>query len=305
MIESPVDIVILDPAFRKEIYEEIGGRDRIVFETENLIGIRPPALPVYWHRNWWRDCEVIPVLSINEGVRALKMRCRLWDFHSAVSHRRAALIQDQLSGLIRRPLPFPNDLNSKRRGVWTLCDRETMVASLQASTPVADGRFIFAENKKGPPNRAYLKLWELFTRIGIRPKAGERCLDLGSSPGGWTWALHNLGSKVISVDKAPIDRRVRKLFGIEFVQESAFGLSPESIGQVDWLFSDVACYPERLFRLVDRWLQSGTVKRMVCTLKFQGKTDFAVARRFEALGGNLVHLYHNKHELTWYWLESS
>ena len=43
-----------------------------------------------------------------------------------------------------------------------------------------------------------------------------------------------------------------------------------------------------------------TVKRFLCTLKFQGDTDFAVMQRFAAVpGSRLVHLHHNKHELTW------
>jgi 23S rRNA (cytidine2498-2'-O)-methyltransferase len=37
----------------------------------------------------------------------------------------------------------------------------------------------------------------------------------------------------------------------------------------------------------------------VCTLKFQGATDHAVQAAFAALPGKLVHLHHNKHELTW------
>jgi 23S rRNA (cytidine2498-2'-O)-methyltransferase len=38
----------------------------------------------------------------------------------------------------------------------------------------------------------------------------------------------------------------------------------------------------------------------VCTIKFQGATDHATVRRFAAFpGAQLMHLYHNKHELTW------
>jgi 23S rRNA (cytidine2498-2'-O)-methyltransferase len=38
----------------------------------------------------------------------------------------------------------------------------------------------------------------------------------------------------------------------------------------------------------------------VCTLKFQGPTDHETARRFAAIpGSRLMHLHHNKHELTW------
>ena len=88
--------------------------------------------------------------------------------------------------------------------------------------------------------------------------------------------------------------------GITVLSESAFGLDPRSVGPVDWLCSDVVCYPERLLGLVERWITSGQVRRFICTIKFQGATDFATQRRFAAIpGSRLVHLNHNKHELTW------
>jgi 23S rRNA (cytidine2498-2'-O)-methyltransferase len=87
-------------------------------------------------------------------------------------------------------------------------------------------------------------------------------------------------------------------------RESAFALDPRALGPVDWLFSDVVCYPARLLALVERWLKAGTCRRFVCTLKFQGATDHETARRFAAIPrSRLLHLHHNKHELTWLKLE--
>jgi 23S rRNA (cytidine2498-2'-O)-methyltransferase len=41
------------------------------------------------------------------------------------------------------------------------------------------------------------------------------------------------------------------------------------------------------------------VKNFVCTLKFQGETDHDSAAAFAAIpGARLLHLHHNKHELT-------
>ena len=83
-------------------------------------------------------------------------------------------------------------------------------------------------------------------------------------------------------------------------RESAFGLDPRSVGPVDWLCSDIVCYPERLLGLVERWMAAGQVRRFICTIKFQGATDFATQKRFAAIpGSRLLHLHHNKHELTW------
>jgi 23S rRNA (cytidine2498-2'-O)-methyltransferase len=71
---------------------------------------------------------------------------------------------------------------------------------------------------------------------------------------------------------------------------------------MDWVFSDVICYPPRLYEWVQRWLASGLCKNFVCTIKMQGsEPDFETTRLFAAIpGSTVVHLYHNKHELTWW-----
>jgi 23S rRNA (cytidine2498-2'-O)-methyltransferase len=109
-----------------------------------------------------------------------------------------------------------------------------------------------------------------------------------------------MGARVISVDKAPLAPDIARLPGIEAVAESAFALDPTKVGPVDWLFSDIVCYPARLLALVERWLAAGTCRHFVCTIKFQGETDHVIAARFAAIpGSQLRHLFHNKHELTW------
>ena len=80
--------------------------------------------------------------------------------------------------------------------------------------------------------------------------------------------------------------------------ESAFGLDPSQMPPVDWLFSDVICYPARLLVLVRRWLEAGRARNFCCTIKFQGETDHATAAEFAAIPGAMVfHGAHNKHEL--------
>jgi 23S rRNA (cytidine2498-2'-O)-methyltransferase len=175
-----------------------------------------------------------------------------------------------------------------------------VLAAPRCSSPFPNGEVSFVEDRAAPPSRAYLKLWELFTLMGEKPRPGELCLDLGSSPGGWTWVLQTLGARVISVDKAPLDPRIAALPGVTMRRESAFALEPEKIGGIDWVFSDVVCYPRRLLALVERWLAAGNCRRFVCTLKFQGPTDHDTARSFAAIpGSRLLHLHQNKHELTW------
>lgn len=265
-----------------------------------LVIAEGPARQAAWAENIWYDPVMIKVASIGEAAKSLRNIQRNWALYDFQLHRRAKLIQERLPSVSAKPLVFPQTAPSAPLGSWTLLDEHTVLAAARCASPFPNGVVNFVEDKEGPPNRAYLKLWEALTRIGRMPEPGELCLDLGASPGGWTWVLQKLGSRVIAVDKAPLAPSIATLPRIETRQDSAFALKPQDIGAVDWLFSDVICYPERLYRLVSAWIDSGLARNMVCTIKFQGGTDFAAQRMFADLpGSRLMHLHNNKHELTW------
>jgi 23S rRNA (cytidine2498-2'-O)-methyltransferase len=253
-----------------------------------------------WAQNIWFDVQDLPVPSIGQAAKALRAIQRNWALHDFAHHRRAALIVENLPKVSAKPLVFGTPAPSAPLGAFALIAPDRMLAAARCSSPFPDGECRFVEDKDGPPNRAYLKLWEALTLAGQMPRPGETCLDLGASPGGWTWVLAKTGAKAIAVDKAPLAPEIARLPNVEFRQASAFALAPGDIGPVDFLFSDVICYPARLFDLVEKWRASGLAKRIVCTLKFQGPTDHETARRFAAIpGSRLLHLFHNKHELTW------
>jgi 23S rRNA (cytidine2498-2'-O)-methyltransferase len=84
------------------------------------------------------------------------------------------------------------------------------------------------------------------------------------------------------------------------VKDSAFAIEPATVGRIDWVFSDVICYPERSARLIERWLAVHPAASFVVTIKLQGATDTSAVRTLAAMpGARLVHLHHNRHELTW------
>ncbi|MBX9946607.1 MAG: hypothetical protein K2Y40_21210 [Reyranella sp.] len=257
------------------------------------------AVASAWSANVWHDCVELPAASIGSAARALRDIQRNWAMYAPLHHRRAALVQDKLPHVSARPVVFPAAAPSAPLGSWTLLAPDRLLAAAHCSSPFANGEVAFVEDREGPPNRAYLKVWEALTRLGRWPQPGERCLDLGASPGGWTYVLAKLGAQVVAVDKAPLDPRVAAMAGVEWRGESAFALDPASVGPVDWLFSDIVCYPARLLALVERWRASGLARNFVCTLKFQGDTDHDSAEAFAAIpGARLLHLHHNKHELT-------
>jgi len=283
--------------FTDELEFELGGAE--ARHGRLLIAAGPPR-PAAWAANIWLDPREIAIASISDAAAKLRAIQRNWAVYAPRLYRRATLIQQQLPKVSVKPLVFGCPPSAAPLGSWTLLDAGTLLAAPHCSNPFPNGEVQFVEDRTGPPSRAYLKLWEALTLIGRQPQPGEVCLDLGSSPGGWSWALQRMDARVISVDKAPLAPEVARLPGIEYRQESAFALAPRTIGPVDWLCSDVVCYPARLLGLVEHWLAAGTCRNFVCTVKFQGPTDHETARRFAAIpGSQLRHLFYNKHELTW------
>jgi 23S rRNA (cytidine2498-2'-O)-methyltransferase len=284
-----------------ELAEELGAVERS--HGRLLIASGPPR-DAAWAANLWLDPQEVPVTSISDAAAKLRAIQRNWALYAPRLYRRASLIQERLPTVSAKPLVFGAAAPTSPLGSWTLLDAGTLLTAARCTSPFPNGEVHFVEDRSGPPSRAYLKLWEALTLIGCRPQPGERCLDLGSSPGGWSWALQQMGAKVVSVDKAGLAPGIARLPGIEHRFESAFALDPGAFGPLDWLFSDVVCYPTRLLALVERWLAAGTCRRFVCTVKFQGRTDHEAARRFAAIpGSQLRHLFHNKHELTWIKIE--
>jgi len=283
--------------FVDELVAELG---EVTSVHGRLVFAPGPPRPAAWCHNVWLDPVRIPIASIKDGARRLKAIQRNWWPYAAGHFRRTELIQAQLPHVSAKPVAFPQPLPTAPLGSWTLLDPDTIIASARCTSPWPNGEPQFVEDRQAPPNRAYLKLWEAFSVIGRWPGPGERCLDLGASPGGWTWVLASLGADVTAVDKAALDPRIAAMPNVHVRRESAFGLDPLDVGPADWLCWDVICYPQRLRQLLDRWLAAGTVRNFICTIKFQGSTDLAVVRDFQAIPGSTVrHLSQNKHELTW------
>ncbi len=280
-----------------ELQQELG--DTVRGTQGRLVLAAGPETPVAWVANVWRNPKVIDIASIKDAANKLRAIQRNWALYSHQHHRRAALIEEKLPKVSAKPLQFGSPVPAAPLGSWTLLAPDKLLASPHCSSAFPNGDVQFAEDKSAP-SRAYLKLWEAFTLLGVHPGPGDFCLDLGSSPGGWTWVLQRLGARVLAIDKAPLDQSVSSLPKVEERRESAFGLDPRTIGPVDWLCSDIVCYPMRLLTLVRRWIDAGNVRRFLCTIKFQGPTDFEIMREFAAIpGSRLLHLHANKHELTW------
>lgn len=280
----------------KQLRDELQNITKVV---GRLIFAEGPPQKTLWAQNIWHNVQFLSFQSINDAAKKLRAMHGLWTHFPSSHIRRAQLIQEKLPYLSAKKIAFPSLLPKAPLGAWTLLDEDTLAAASRTDSPLPHGEFHFEERKE-PPSRAYLKLWEVFTRMGRFPKPGDICLEVGASPGSWSWVLANLGAKVIAVDKAPLAAPIAELPNITFLKKDAFSLHPKDFPKVDWIFSDVICYPEKLLSWIQLWLQVGNCQNFICTLKFQGDANYEIVQEFEKIPGSAIsHLFHNKHEITW------
>ena len=258
----------------------------------------------YWSRCTLREPFLLHFDSVGDAANALRSIQRSWAPYSFTAFRRSSLIQDKLPHVNLKPRRFPLKVPDSPIGLYTLIDEHTILGSGATSSPFPAGSLLFEEDHENPPSRAYLKIQESLTLasyfFGVDlPGQGQRCFEAGACPGGWTWVLAGLGSRVFAVDRSELAPSLMKNPLVEFRAHDAFTLKPEEIGGCDWVLSDVICYPERLLEWVKTWLSSGKTKNMICTIKMQGKINWQTVAAFAQIpDSRIVHLNYNKHELT-------
>ena len=283
---------------------------------------------VFWSRLCMEEPFMAEFSSINEAADILRSIQRNWAFVPFNCFRRAELIEKKLPFISKKERNFPYDVPSAEMGIWTLLNENQIFASAKTSSPFPRGEIFFKEDKINPPSRAYLKMWEALSLLNFYlkkhqeknglsekaeampavstekknslPASDSICLDAGACPGGWSWVLDSLGCKIIAIDRSPLRPDLMAKKNIEFIKHDAFTLKPEDIGKIDWLCSDVICYPPRLYDWIIKWVDSGFCEKFICTIKMQGEPDNETVKRFAAIpNSKIVHLTANKHELTW------
>jgi len=261
----------------------------------------------YWARTTMLNPFIVHFDSIGEAAGELKKIQRNWAPYQYTCFRRAQLIQEKLPYINLKERKFPVKIPNSEIGLYTLIDEHTLIASAETTSYLPAGTLHFVEDHENPPSRAYLKIQESLTMANLLtgielPKAGDKCFEAGACPGGWTWVLVGLGAYVHAVDRAELAPELMKDPLVKFQAHDAFTLKPQDIGPFDWVFSDVICYPERLFSWINEWMESGMTKNMICTIKMQGEIDWPLIAKFAAIpNSHVMHLNYNKHELTWIW----
>ncbi len=266
----------------------------------DLKGVYP-----YWARTVMLEPFFLNFKTIGEAANNLKEIQRNWAPYQYTCFRRAQLIQEKLPYINLKDRKFPVKIPQSPIGLYTLIDENNLIASAKTTSFLPAGSLPFIEDHENPPSRAYLKIQESLIMANLLngtplPDSNSRCFEAGACPGGWTWVLINLGAQVYAVDRAELAPELMSNPLVKFQAHDAFTLKPEEIGPIDWLFSDVICYPERLFEWINMWLKYNPNLNMICTIKMQGSINWPLIQQFADIpGSKIVHLNYNKHELTW------
>lgn len=167
---------------------------------------------------------------------------------------------------------------------------------------------------RSAPSRSTLKLEEAFLFfLGEDPKSlqpGMKAVDLGASPGGWTWQLVKRSIRVIAVDNGPMDKELMESGIVEHLRVDGFRYLPPK--PVDWLVCDMVEQPARIAALVARWLADGHCRQAIFNLKLPMKKRYEEVKHCREIIGIALdeaevpfqlafkQLYHDREEVTGY-----
>ncbi len=207
--------------------------------------------------------------------------------------------------LLREPRPFSSSeslvqllMTSPESGWLSICPQPDLFQKRHWISHFPKGG-VSVPNDKNAPSRAFAKLVEAELRFGRRILPGEVCVDLGASPGGWTWAARQRGAKVVAVDRSPLRDDLMNDPAVTFVRGDAFGYEPSR--PVDWLICDVIAAPERSIELALEWARRRWMRHFVVTIKLRVGDHPKLDRLKAELPAwsddwYLTHLCANKHE---------
>lgn len=162
------------------------------------------------------------------------------------------------------------------------------------------------------PSRSTLKLAEAIAEFlpekerSKRMAPGMTAVDLGASPGGWTWQLVQRGLMVTAVDNGPMDAALMDSGQVKHRRMDGFRFVPAE--PVDWMVCDIVESPARVAALAAKWIAQGWCSEAIFNLKLPMKKRYEEVERCraiidEALGGGgyyvrMKQLYHDREEIT-------
>jgi 23S rRNA (cytidine2498-2'-O)-methyltransferase len=157
------------------------------------------------------------------------------------------------------------------------------------------------------PSRSYLKIEEAFRIFGCEPQENETVIDLGASPGGWSYSALKRGATVTAIDNGPLKEPVKSHPNICHLRADAFTYRYEYGKPVDWLLCDIIDHPEIILDLLHQWLDQGWCRYFIVNLKLGRLDPIMLLKEIRDPQTGLVpfcaslsvrQLYHDREEIT-------
>jgi 23S rRNA (cytidine2498-2'-O)-methyltransferase len=118
-------------------------------------------------------------------------------------------------------------------------------------------------------SRAYLKIEEAIRWSGFRLRKGQRCAEIGCSPGGASQALLDRGLKVMGIDPAAVAPALLENSNFTHVCKRGAEVRRREFRNVDWLTADINVAPQYTLDTVAAIVTHPTVaiRGLLLTLK--------------------------------------
>lgn len=118
-------------------------------------------------------------------------------------------------------------------------------------------------------SRAYYKVKEALLWSGIKIQPGDRCAEIGSSPGGACQYLLESGATVIGIDPAEMEPMVLEHENFTHIRRRGHEVKKRDFRNVRWLFADLNVDPEFTLTMVEEICSHDLVdfRGIVLTLK--------------------------------------
>ena len=159
---------------------------------------------------------------------------------------------------------------------------------LQPSHLQTPGEVSSIENRDDVPSRAYFKIAEAFEAFDIEVEHEERVLELGSAPGGASLFLLEQDLKVLGVDPAEMDKKVKGAFNFKHLRMPFENLTSNIVGEIDWIVSDINLPPTVVMKELRRILSFTSPRGVILTLKFNQSKHLSLLKtlpkEFKELG---------------------
>ncbi|MGF6393609.1 23S rRNA (cytidine(2498)-2'-O)-methyltransferase RlmM [Pseudomonas plecoglossicida] len=236
---------------------ELPESDRISVLLEHLAG--QPQFGSLW----------LEVVDSNEG-KELSTFCRKFEVPLRKALEKAGRLVDDAS----RPRLLLTFISGRRVFVGVA------EANNSALWPMGIPRLKFPREA---PSRSTLKLEEAWHQFIPREHWEQRLgddmtgVDLGASPGGWTYQLVRRGMLVTAIDNGPMAESLMDTGLVQHLMADGFTWQPKR--PVDWMVCDIVEKPARTTALIETWLGEGLCREAVVNLKLPMKQRYAEVRR--------------------------